>query len=90
MKISISEARRRLPELVRQVRKDAGTRVQITVHDDVVAELRAAQPEPEPGAAARRLLDLRRRLARKGVAGQRSDVSSHVKEHLYGSKGIIR
>lgn len=90
MKISISETRRRLPELIRQVRKDAGTRIQITVHDDVVAELRAVQAEPEPGVAARRLLELRRRLARKGVAGRRSDVSNHVKEHLYGSKGIVR
>jgi antitoxin (DNA-binding transcriptional repressor) of toxin-antitoxin stability system len=42
MKISISEARRRLPELVRQVRKYAGRSVQITVHDEVVAELRSA------------------------------------------------
>ena len=43
MKISISEARRRLPELVRQVRKDTGTNFQITVHDEIVAELWAVQ-----------------------------------------------
>jgi antitoxin (DNA-binding transcriptional repressor) of toxin-antitoxin stability system len=43
VKISISEARRRLPELVRQVRKDAGTNFQITVHDEIVAELWAVQ-----------------------------------------------
>jgi antitoxin (DNA-binding transcriptional repressor) of toxin-antitoxin stability system len=55
MKLSISEARRRLPELVRQVRKDAGARVEIMVRDKVVAELRAALPEPEPGAAAKKL-----------------------------------
>ena len=90
MKVSISEARRRLPELVRQVRKDAGTHVQITVHDDVVAELRAAQPEPEPGEAARRLLALRKKLVRRGLKARSGDVSSHVKEHLYGSRGIIR
>ena len=90
MKISISEARRRLPELVRQVRKDAGKHVQITVHDDVVAELRAAQPEPEPGEAARRLLALRKKLVRRGLKARSGDVSSHVKEHLYGSRGIIR
>jgi antitoxin (DNA-binding transcriptional repressor) of toxin-antitoxin stability system len=62
MKISISEARRRLPELVRRLRKGGGAPVQITVHEEVVAELRAVQPEPEPGAAARKLLDLMRRL----------------------------
>ena len=43
MKIPISEARRRLRELVRQVRKDAGEPVQITLHDEVVAELWAVQ-----------------------------------------------
>ena len=84
MKFSISEARRRLPELVRQVRKDAGTSVQITVHDEVVAELRAVQPEPEPGAAARALLELMRKLPKH--RGRQSDLSSRVKEHLYGGK----
>ena len=42
MKLSISEARKRLPQLVRQVSKDAGAKIEITVHDEVVAELRAA------------------------------------------------
>jgi antitoxin (DNA-binding transcriptional repressor) of toxin-antitoxin stability system len=42
MKLSISEARKRLPELVRQVRKDAGAKVEITVRDEVVAEIRGA------------------------------------------------
>lgn len=83
MKIPISEARRRLPELVRHVRKDAGTSVQITVHNEVVAELRAALPEPEPGAAARKLLDLMRKLPRH--RGRSRNISSHVKKYLYGS-----
>lgn len=82
MKVSISEARRRLPELVRQVRNDPGAIVQITVRDEVVAELRAALPEPEPGAAARKLLELMAKLPRP--RRRRADVLSHVKEHLYG------
>ena len=41
MKLSISEARRRLPALVRQVKNEPGTVVQIAVRDEVVAELRA-------------------------------------------------
>ena len=49
MKLSISEARKRLLALVRRIRRDAGARVEITVHDEVVAELRAVQPETEPG-----------------------------------------
>ena len=88
MKVSISEARRRLPELVRQIRKDPGTSVQITVHEEVVAELRAALPEPEPGAAARALLDMVRRLPKH--RGRTTDVSSRVKHHLYGPEGVGR
>lgn len=88
MKISISDARRRLPELVHQIRKDAGTSVQITVHDEVVAELRAAQPELEPGAAARKLLELMAKLPRH--RGRKTHVSSRVKEHLYGRGGAAR
>lgn len=83
MKLSISEARKRLPELVRQVRKDAGAKVEITVRDEVVAELRAALPEPEPGAAARKLRDLMRRLPKH--RGTKTNVSGHTKEYLYGS-----
>jgi antitoxin (DNA-binding transcriptional repressor) of toxin-antitoxin stability system len=52
MKLSISEARKRLPELVRQVRKDTGTKIEITVRDEVVAELRRScqsqSREPPP------------------------------------------
>ncbi|MGH7230090.1 MAG: hypothetical protein ACREJU_01860 [Nitrospiraceae bacterium] len=88
MKLSISEARKRLPALVRQVRKDAGTRVQIMVHDEVVAELRAVQPEPEPGAAARKLFELMQKLPKH--RGPKTHTSSHVKEHLHGARGVSR
>ncbi len=81
MKLSISEARKRLPELVRQLSKDAGAKVEIMVRDEVVAELRAALPEP--GAAAKKLVALMRRLPKH--RGRKTDISMHVKEHLYGS-----
>lgn len=88
MKISISEARKRLPALVRRVRRDAGASVQITLHDEVVAELRAAQPEPAPCAAAQKLLTLMEKLPKH--RGRKTHISSHVKEHLYGSGGVSR
>ena len=88
MKISISEARKRLPALVRKVRRDVGASVQITLHDEIVAELRAAQPEPEPGAAARRLLVLMAKLPKR--RGRKTTVSSHIKEHLYTPSGASR
>jgi antitoxin (DNA-binding transcriptional repressor) of toxin-antitoxin stability system len=88
MKISISEARKRLPELVRQVRKDTGIKVEITVRDEVVAELRATLPEPEPGAAVKKLVHLMRRLPKH--RGRKTNVSEHIKEHLYGSSATSR
>ena len=72
MKLCISEARKRLPELVRQVKKDPGVRVQITVREEAVAELRAVQPGPEPGLAARKLLELRKKLVKKGLKARRT------------------
>ncbi|MGH7873649.1 MAG: hypothetical protein ACREQO_15690 [Candidatus Binatia bacterium] len=60
MKLSISETRRRLPELVRRVQNNASAKIEITVGDEVVAELRLSLPQPEAGTAAtvsvRRLL----------------------------------
>ena len=88
MRLSISEARRRLPELVRQVRKDPGTVVQVTVRDEVVAEIRAALPEPAPGAAGRALLEIMRKLPKR--RGPRTNVSGHVNDHLYARGGAIR
>jgi antitoxin (DNA-binding transcriptional repressor) of toxin-antitoxin stability system len=88
MKFSISEARKKLPELVRQVRKDPDSSVQITVRNEVVAELRAPLPEPEPGAAAKKLVALMRRLPKH--RGRKTDISAHVKEHLYGSAAKSR
>jgi len=88
MKLSISEARKRLPALVRRVRRDAGARVEITVHNEVVAELRAVQPEPTPGAAAQSLLRLMKTLPKP--RGKKLPISSRVKAHLYGPHGAIR
>jgi len=88
MRISISEARKRLPALVRKVRRDVDASVQITLHDEVVAELRAAQPEPAPGAAAQKLSALMKKLPKR--RGRKTHISSHVKEHLYGPGGVTR
>ncbi|HEU5409332.1 MAG TPA: hypothetical protein VFU48_16310 [Nitrospira sp.] len=65
MKLSISEARKQLPALVRRVQQDAGTRVQITVHNQVVAELRTVQHDFVPGAAATKLLGIMNRLPKR-------------------------
>ncbi|HEY1266042.1 MAG TPA: hypothetical protein VGH16_02220 [Candidatus Binatia bacterium] len=82
MKLPISEARRRLPELVRRVRKNAEAKIEITVRDEVVAELRGPLPEPQPGAAAKKLRALMRKLPRR--RGPKTNVSSNVGQYLYG------
>ena len=87
MKLSISEARKQLPALVRRVRQEAGSRVEITVHNEVVAELRAVQPDIKPGAAAKALLKLMKKLPKP--RGRKIPISSHIKSHLYGPRGAI-
>jgi hypothetical protein len=66
----------------RRVPRRRGSVVQITVRDEVVAELRAALPQPEPGAAAKALLELMQKLPKH--RGPRRNISGHVKDHLYG------
>jgi antitoxin (DNA-binding transcriptional repressor) of toxin-antitoxin stability system len=87
--IPITDARRQLPRLVRQLRRDPGAVYTITVRGEAVAELRAAPPGPEPGLAARKLLEIMARLPKpRGRA--RGDVGTHTREHLYGKGGAIR
>jgi len=64
------------------VKREPETSIEITVRDEVVAELRAAQPVPAPGAAATALLAVMRRLPRH--RGRKTAVSSRVKQPLYG------
>lgn len=86
MRIPISELRRRLPDFVKQVREDPTTVIEVTVRDEVVAELRSAETGPEPGEAVRRLLTLRRRLASTRAPRGERDVSTNAKEYLYGRR----
>jgi antitoxin (DNA-binding transcriptional repressor) of toxin-antitoxin stability system len=88
MKLSISEARKRLPELVRRVRDNAEAKIEITVRDEVVAELRGPLPEPRPGAAAKKLRALMQRLPKR--TGRKTNVSGRVREYLYGNPGSKR
>jgi antitoxin (DNA-binding transcriptional repressor) of toxin-antitoxin stability system len=83
-RVSITEARRRLPQLVRRLKQNPDSVVQITVRNEVVAELRATLPVSEPGAAARALLEIMRKLPKH--RGRRRNISGHVKEYLYGGK----
>jgi hypothetical protein len=79
--ISISEARKRLPGIIKSLRAEPDTVYQVTVHDKVVAEIRTS-PMVKPGEAAASLLKLRKKQDAKR-ASRKHPVSENVKDHLY-------
>jgi hypothetical protein len=79
--ISISEARRRLPGIIKALRTAPDTVYQVTVRDEVVAEIRTAALV-KPGQAAAGLLKLRKKSGAKRAA-KKYPVSENVKDHLY-------
>ena len=82
MQIPISEVRAKLPQLIKQLQQDPSVIYEITVHQAVVAELKAPPQLPQGGAAAHALLALIDQLppVRSRPQGR---VSEHVKAHLY-------
>ncbi len=82
--ISISEARKRLPGIIKSLKASPETVYQITVHDEIVAEIRTP-PIIKPGEAAVRLLEIRKRLGSKKY--RTKPVSENIKEYLYVAEG---
>ena len=70
--LSISNARKELPRLVREIQKNPQTVFQISVRNETIAEIRSAKPMVAPGEAVRKLLDLRKSLSagQKGKSGK--------------------
>jgi antitoxin (DNA-binding transcriptional repressor) of toxin-antitoxin stability system len=85
MTMSISEARKRLPQIMKSLRASRDAVYQITVHGEVIAEI-TSPPMVKPGEAAARLLSLRRTRSLKEARGRKTKVSEHVKEYLYGAE----
>jgi hypothetical protein len=79
--ISISEARKQLPGIIKKLRESPDTVYQVTVHNVVVAEIKTS-PRIKPGEAAKQLLALRKRTAMIGRS-KKYPVSENSKEHLY-------
>ena len=82
MQIPISEVRAKLPQLIKQLRQDPSVIYEITVHQAVVAELKAPPQLPQGGEAAQALLALIDQLPPARSRPPRR-VSEHVKAHLY-------
>ncbi len=79
--ISITEARKGLPGIIKSLKASPDSVFRITVHDEVVAEIRSPQMVV-PGEAASRLLQLRKKA---GLPKKKYEVpiSENIKEHLY-------
>ena len=77
--ISITEARKKLPSIIRSFKASPDAVYQITVHDEVVAEIKKP-PTVKPGEAAAKLLDLRKHLRSKR---KKYRISESIKDYLY-------
>ena len=83
--ISITEARKMLPGIIRSIRTSPDTVYQITVHDEVVAEIKTP-PRIVPGEAAVKMLEIRKRAGAGRRKYRKTCVSENIKEHLYGAR----
>ena len=79
--ISISEARKHLPSIIKKLRSSPDTIYQVTVHDEVVAEIKTS-PRVKPGEAVAQLLALRKRTGKKAKT-KKYPISENIKQHLY-------
>ena len=81
--ISISNARKDLPRMIREIQRHPETVFKIAVHSEMVAELRAVKPMVPPGEAVRKLIQLRRDLSSPVRGKKKVTISKNVKEFLY-------
>ena len=77
--ISITEARKKLSRIIKSFKASPDAVYHITVHDEVVAEIKKP-PTVKPGEAAAKLLDLRKHLRSKR---KKYRISESVKDYLY-------
>lgn len=83
--ISITEARKRLPSIIKSLKASPEAVYQVTVHDEIVAEIKRPLIV-KPGEAAAKLLELSGKLRRK-TTGYKIPISENIKEHLYVAEG---
>ena len=83
--ISITEARKNLPGIIKSLKSSPDSVYKITVHNEVVAEI-VSPPVIKPGEAAACLLRARKKLKAHGKA-YKAPISENSKEHLYVAEG---
>jgi hypothetical protein len=82
--ISITEARNKLPSIIKSLKKSPDTVYQVTVHNEIVAEIKTS-PVIKPGEAATRLLEARKRIGKK-TGLKKYPISENIKAHLYAAE----
>lgn len=82
--ISITEARKNLPSIIKSLKISPDTVYQVTVHNEVVAEIKTS-PVIKPGEAAARLLETRKRTGKK-TGSKKYPISENIKDHLYAAE----
>jgi hypothetical protein len=82
MKVPTSEARTKLPHLIKQLQRNPNVTYETTVHREVVAELKAPLQLPAGGEAAKRLLAILEQTS-QSRSRKKVRVSESIKKHLY-------
>jgi antitoxin (DNA-binding transcriptional repressor) of toxin-antitoxin stability system len=81
--VSISNARRDLPKIIREVQKNPEVIYKITVRNETIAEIRSAKVMVKPGEAVRRLIRLRGKLSHLSKDRPKEPISKKIKDYLY-------
>jgi len=81
--VSISNARKDLPKMIKEIQKNPETVFEITVRDEPVAEIRSAKAMVQPGEAVRKLIQLRGRLSHPVKGQSKEPISQRFKDYLY-------
>jgi len=81
--VSISNARKDLPKMIKEIQKNPETVFKITVRDEPVAEIRSARAMVQPGEAVRKLIQLRGRLSHLVKDQSKEPISQRFKDSLY-------
>ncbi len=80
--VSISDARKDLLKMVREIQRNPGTVFRIAVRSEMVAELRAAKPMAPPGESIRKLIQLRQELSSAARGKKKVNISKDTKALL--------
>ena len=87
--VSISEARRDLFQIIREIQKNPETVFKITVRNETIAEIRSGKTMVRPGEAVRRLLRLREKLSHLSKDQPKEPISQKVKDYVPEDTGTL-